>query len=119
MLKINNLHCIINRQCIQQVRFYTQFNVQPISSSDLDTPRKKVLLYRSRQRGLLELDVIVGSFAEKYLSKFSEEQVEEFENVLATESPDLYKLLNGQMETPEELKNNSVFAQLLNHVHNQ
>ncbi|KAF4741735.1 ATP-dependent RNA helicase ddx55, partial [Perkinsus olseni] len=66
-----------------------------LSSGDLEG-RKKVLLYRARQRGYLELDVILGSFADRYLRRMPEPEVDEFEEVLALENPDLYKWLSAQ-----------------------
>ncbi|KAF4681988.1 ATP-dependent RNA helicase ddx55, partial [Perkinsus olseni] len=66
-----------------------------LSSGDLEG-RKKVLLYRARQRGYLELDVILGSFADRYLRHMPEPEVDEFEEVLALENPDLYKWLSAQ-----------------------
>ncbi|KAF4668670.1 ATP-dependent RNA helicase ddx55, partial [Perkinsus olseni] len=67
-----------------------------LSSGDLEG-RKKVLLYRARQRGYLELDVILGSFADRYLRHMPEPEVDEFEEVLALENPDLYKWLSAQV----------------------
>ncbi|KAF4674448.1 ATP-dependent RNA helicase ddx55 [Perkinsus chesapeaki] len=69
-----------------------------LSSGDLDG-RKKVLLYRARQRGYLELDVILGSFADRYLRDMPEGEVDEFEEVLALENPDLYKWLSAQVQS--------------------
>ncbi len=96
-------------------RSYQQFNVPEISSAILDGPRK-VMLYRARQRGWLELDVILGSFAEKKLAVFNDKEVEEFGAILAVENPDLYKYVSGQSALNDELKSNSVFKQLLQHV---
>ena len=96
-------------------RWYTQFDVAQISSAELEG-RRKVMLYRSRQRGLLELDIILGSFAEKYLAKLTEAEVTNFGTILATENPDLIKFLNGQLPAPKELADNPVFNRILHHV---
>ena len=96
-------------------RAYHQFNVQPISSAILEGSRKE-MLYRARQRGLLELDVIVGSFAEKKLPTFTDKQVEEFGEILSVESPDLFKYLSGQLAPSDGLSQNGVFRALLEHV---
>ena len=74
------------------------------------------MLYRARQRGWLELDVILGSFAEKHLATLSEPQVAEFGQILATENPDLYKYVSGQLPPSADLKDNSVFKLVLQHV---
>lgn len=93
----------------------SQFNTPHLSSADLEAARR-VILYRSRQRGWLELDVILGSFAEKHLANFSSDEVAQFESILATENPDLYKFVSGQLPPNDDLKNNNVFKKLLQHV---
>ena len=100
---------IINR------RFFHQFKIDPISSSDIDLERKH-LLRRSRQRGILELDVIVGTFADLHLATMSQFQIQEYTQIMSIESPDLLKLLTRQSAPNESLQNNSVFCQLLQHV---
>ena len=97
-------------------RTYTQFSSAPeISSSELEGVKKQ-LLWRARQRGLLELDVILGSFADKNLKTMSLADTTEFEKILALESPDLYKLLSGQAPPSAELKDSAVLKQLMRHV---
>jgi antitoxin CptB len=104
-------------RCLSQ-RLYSssRFSMQaPISSAEI-TGVKKEMLWRARQRGLLELDVIVGSFADKHLPTLSDKETEDFGVVLSLESPDLYKLLSGQVLIPEELKSNEALLKLLKHV---
>ncbi len=97
-------------------RFYTQFTSTPeISSAELDGVKKQ-LLWRARQRGLLELDVILGSFADKNLKAMTAAETRDFEKILALESPDLFKLLSGQVPPSSDLKDNAVLKQLMRHV---
>ena len=96
-------------------RRFSQFNIPEISSQVLDGPRK-VMLYRARQRGWLELDVILGSFADKNLAKMTVEEVNLFGEVLGQENPDLFKYLSGQLPPSPELMENRVFQQILSHV---
>ena len=98
------------------VRPYSQFKETPeISSSELDGVKKQIL-WRARQRGLLELDVIVGSFADKNLKTMTPKETEDFEKILSLESPDLYKLLSGQIPPSAELRENTVLKQIMLHV---
>jgi len=99
-------------------RALSQFHVPTISSEVLEGPRK-VMLYRARQRGWLELDVILGSFADKHLPTMNPAEVEQFGEVLAQENPDLFKFLSGQLPPSEELLGNGVFRQILAHVNKQ
>jgi succinate dehydrogenase flavin-adding protein (antitoxin of CptAB toxin-antitoxin module) len=99
-------------------RSLSQFQVDSLSSEKLEGVRK-VMLYRARQRGWLELDVILGSFADKHLPVMSPEEVDLFGEVLAQENPDLFKWLSGQLTPSEEIKQNPIFGKLLAHVNQQ
>lgn len=75
--------------------------------------RRKVLLnrllYRSRQRGFLEMDLLVGIWAEKRVPELSEENLRQFELILDQENPDLYKWLTGQEQPPTDIANNTAY----------
>mmetsp|Transcript_28985 Transcript_28985/g.56737 ORF Transcript_28985/g.56737 Transcript_28985/m.56737 type:complete len:237 (-) Transcript_28985:337-1047(-) len=74
--------------------------------------RRKQMLYRSKQRGWLELDVVIGRFAEERLSSLSETELDEFEQILSEENPDLFKWVSGQLELPKEYENSGVMKNL-------
>lgn len=75
--------------------------------------RRKVLvnrlLYRSRQRGFLEMDLLVGIWAEKQIPQLSESMLQQFEIVLDQENPDLYKWLTGQEHPPQDVAENAAY----------
>ncbi|MEW5297551.1 MAG: hypothetical protein WDW36_000756 [Sanguina aurantia] len=73
------------------------------------------LMYRSKQRGFLELDLLVGLWAEKELKHMSMESLNSFSTVLDQENPDLFKWLTGQMEPSPDMMANAAFRSL--HVH--
>ncbi|CEL91944.1 unnamed protein product [Vitrella brassicaformis CCMP3155] len=81
--------------------------------------RRKKLLYRSKQRGWLELDVLMGSFADKYLGSFSEQQLDQFDKLLDCENPNLFKWLSGQEEVPVEWANHDVYRLLAAYVRDE
>ena len=82
--------------------------------------RRKVLvnrlLYRSRQRGFLEMDLLVGIWAEKQIPQLSESMLQQFEIVLDQENPDLYKWLTGQEQPPQDVAENAAY-QVYNRKH--
>ncbi len=82
--------------------------------------RRKVLvnrlLYRSRQRGFLEMDLLVGIWAEKQIPQLSENMLQQFEIVLDQENPDLYKWLTGQEQPPQDVAENAAY-QVYNRQH--
>merc|ERR1712046_432068 len=68
----------------------------------IDAHRRR-LIYRSKQRGWLELDILLGDWSSANLKDMNEPQLQEFENILDLENPDLFKWLTGQQGLPEEL----------------
>jgi len=66
---------------------------------------RRRLLFQSRHRGVKELDLILGPFAERYLPDFSAEQVRQFAVLLAEPDPDIYDWLVGRAPLPARLQN--------------
>ncbi|KAG2485252.1 hypothetical protein HYH03_016038 [Edaphochlamys debaryana] len=79
----------------------------------------KKLLYRSKQRGFLELDLIVGLWAESNIPKMQPEELRHMASLLDEENPDLFKWLTGQLEAPEHMTGNPVFKAIQGHVAQQ
>lgn len=81
--------------------------------------RRRVLnriLYRSRQRGYLELDLLLGKWTEENVAKLDEKRLQELVELLEGENPDLWNWLTGQAEVPPNLAENSVFAAIKNQI---
>ena len=77
---------------------------------------RKQLLYRSKQRGWLELDLIMGSWAEQHLAALSDDELQQYEAVVRRENPDLMKWLVERAEVPADA-NNAVMQQLIAYAH--
>lgn len=82
--------------------------------------RRKVLvnrlLYRSRQRGFLEMDLLVGIWAEQQVPILSDEMLIQFSEVLDQENPDLYKWLTGQEKPSAAMVNNTAYQVCTQHL---
>lgn len=65
---------------------------------ELDNWRKR-LIFRSWHRGTREMDLIMGSFADKNVAAFTESELTAYETMLETPDPDLYNWIAG-VETP-------------------
>merc|ERR1719517_259731 len=81
-------------------------NQQASASSHLfdeNDAKRRRLLYRSKQRGWLEMDIMLGNWAADKLAKLGEAELAQFEEVLDMENPDLYKWLTGQTPVPDEV----------------
>jgi antitoxin CptB len=66
---------------------------------------KRRLLFQSRHRGVKELDLILGPFAERHLPAFGAEELKDFAVLLAEPDPDIYDWLVGRVPLPARLQN--------------
>lgn len=74
----------------------------PDSTLDKTTAYRKRLLYRSKQRGWLEVDLLLGSWAEAKLSTLTTmESLRDYERLLNLETVDLFNYLQGMAPLPE------------------
>ncbi|KAB2072965.1 hypothetical protein ES319_A07G052800v1 [Gossypium barbadense] len=89
-------------------------NTQPlnIDLSNEESKRRLYnrLLYRSKQRGFLELDLVLGKWVEEHIHSMDENGIKALVNVLDLENPDLWKWLTGQEQPPEAVTLNPVFS---------
>jgi succinate dehydrogenase assembly factor 2 len=66
--------------------------------------RMRKLIYRSRQRGWLELDLIIGSWAKENLATLSSVELDDFiTSIIDAENPDLMNYLVEQKPVPAEV----------------
>ncbi len=65
---------------------------------------RKRLTFRAWHRGTREMDLLIGSFAEKYINGFEAEDLAIFEEILINNDPDVYDWITGRQKAPEELK---------------
>lgn len=70
------------------------------TSADLD-PRRRRILFRAWHRGIREMDLVLGQFAEAELSGLSEVELDELEIIMAEEDNDLIKWIIGEKPVPE------------------
>ena len=71
--------------------------------ADDDVVRRR-LLYSAKQRGYLELDILLGRWATDNLSDIHGDDLKDFAFLLTAETPDLFKWLTGQEDVPEEFR---------------
>ncbi len=80
---------------------------------DIETCRKR-LIYRSWHRGTREMDLIMGSFADKNVPGFSGPELEQYDALLELSDPDLYGWITGQESPPANIVGD-VFEKLRGH----
>ncbi len=80
------------------------------SSADLD-PRRRRVLFRSWHRGLREMDLIMGRFADAEIGTMSDADLDEFERLIEVPDRDLFRWITGEDETPSNY-DTAVFKRL-------
>jgi antitoxin CptB len=70
------------------------------TSADLDVRRRRIL-FRSWHRGLREMDLIMGRFADAEIGTLSETELDEFERLIEVPDADLYRWITGELATPD------------------
>jgi len=70
-------------------------------SEDIETKRKR-LLYRSKYCGNKEMDLILGTFAERHLAAMSEPQLDRYDTLIRNPDLDLYDWIIGRKAVPSE-----------------
>ena len=83
--------------------------------SEMEKLRKQ-LIFRSWHRGTKEMDLLLGSFADKYVHDFSDEDLKAYEFVLTYNDPDLYNWMTGK-EQPDSDMPQSIFKLLEKHTY--
>ena len=69
------------------------------SSADLD-PRRRRTLFRAWHRGIREMDLIMGRFADSTIGELSEDELDELERLIEVPDRDLFRWITGEDETP-------------------
>jgi antitoxin CptB len=86
------------------------------SSEGLDARRRR-LLFRAWRRGVREMDLIVGRFADAYIDKFDEPELEDFERLIELPNAELYAFIVGSAIVPA--KHDSIVLRRLIAFHNR
>lgn len=79
---------------------------------------KKELLWRSKQRGILELDLLIGTYCNQHIHSWNNNQLQQFERILDIESPDLLQIVLKKQDIPDELKGD-VLDDIMKYTHQQ
>ncbi|MGN6098852.1 MAG: succinate dehydrogenase assembly factor 2 [Bosea sp. (in: a-proteobacteria)] len=70
------------------------------SSADLD-PRRRKILFRAWHRGMREMDLIMGRFADDAIAGFDDAELDEFERLIEVLDRDLLSWVTGEAPVPE------------------
>ncbi|CAM9301804.1 unnamed protein product [Chrysoparadoxa australica] len=68
-----------------------------------DILRRKRLIYRSKQRGWLEVDLLMGTWAHQNVMTLTVPEMDEYEAILNCETIDIYNYISGSQPPPQHL----------------
>ncbi len=70
-------------------------------AAESDAVRRKRLRYRSWHRGMKEMDLILGRFADQVLATMTVAELDNYEVLLSEQDPDLYDWICRRKAMPE------------------
>ncbi|KAK4693284.1 succinate dehydrogenase assembly factor 2, partial [Phenoliferia sp. Uapishka_3] len=83
----------------------------------VETLRKR-LVYESRKRGILEMDLILATFARTRLAELNEAELREYDRFLTLPDWSIYYYVTNKSKAPEPWASSWVLNELLNHSKN-
>ena len=71
-------------------------------STDVDVRRRRIG-FRAWHRGMREMDLIMGRFADAQLTELTASDLDAFEALMELPDPDLYKWISGEAPPPADV----------------
>lgn len=68
--------------------------------NEIETVRRKRLIYQANYRGFKEADLLLGGFAKTYMDTMTPEEVTQFEDLLTANDHDIYGWVTGRLAVP-------------------
>ena len=69
--------------------------------SELDSRRRRAV-FRANHRGMLEMDIVLGGFAEREIATLADEEFDEFERILEISDNELIRWVTGELPLPAD-----------------
>lgn len=73
--------------------------------------RRKRLKFRSWHRGIQEADILLGNFADRYLHDLTEDELDQYEDLLEEQDIDIVAWI-GRVRTPPSRFDNGLMVKL-------
>ena len=83
--------------------------------NDLDLRRRR-LRYRSWRRGMKEVDLLLGRFADAHLNEMTEAELDRYEGLIDKPYPDIFSWVIGSVEAPVDI--DRALLALLHNINN-
>jgi antitoxin CptB len=79
-------------------------DARPAGKTDSMDIRRKKLLFRCWHRGMREMDMLLGKFAEQRIDDFSDDELAQLEEILTYDDPVIYEWIAKDGILPESLQ---------------
>ncbi|MBY7649883.1 MAG: succinate dehydrogenase assembly factor 2 [Candidatus Liberibacter europaeus] len=76
--------------------------------------RCRRIVYRCWRRGTREMDLILGSFVDKFILDLNENELDMLESIMNEDDTSLFKWITGMEEIPEYIRT-SIFQKICSH----
>lgn len=80
-------------------------------------PRQRRILFRCWHRGMREMDLILGQFADAHIDTLSDEELDQYESLMEALDRDLLKWVTGEAKVPAEF-DTPIFHKVVASRHN-
>ena len=88
------------------------------ANESIETKRAR-LLYICRKRGILETDLLLSTFAQKYMKSFTMKQLDEFDNFMDENDWDIFYWATETNKPPQHIQEMSILPLLIEHSKNK
>lgn len=88
-----------------------------ISSGTINEPKRKKLHFRAWHRGMREMDLILGPFADDNIGKLDAASLDEFEELMDVNDQELYRWIIGENAVPDRWQG-ELFDAIVEHRRN-
>lgn len=85
---------------------------------DLDARRRRIKV-RAWRRGMREMDIILGGFADAHLGALTEAEIVEFEKLLDESDRDVFSWISGELPIPDDANGPLLKRVIAFHAHNR
>ena len=92
---------------------YMDLKVSPADDITVSEARIKRLMYRSKQRGRREVDLLLGNWAQEEVPKLDADELADFEYLLELETTEIHDVILGSVEPPPALQNSKVLRDII------
>ena len=87
--------------------------VVTVTAEELEAAKRRRMIHRSKQCGMLEVDLVLGSWAAENVPKLSAEALDEYDKILQEETLDIFNMIARRSEIPSHLKDLSVMQSIM------